>query len=212
MSRIVKIGYLRPEPELIARAGRIIMDGGVIAYPTETVYGIGCSAFKADAVARVYTIKRRDPNRAMILIAADPIQISELVETMPEPAEKLMEEFWPGPLTLVFQASPRLSEFAFRSSKTIAIRIPDCPVCLALLKYCGDPLVSTSANLSGEPEAITAGQVADTFGDALDLILDGGETPAKAPSTLVDITRDPPRILREGAISALEINTVLKIL
>ena len=212
MTQILKIDYHNPEPELIARAGRIITGAGVIAYPTETVYGIGCSAFITEAVNRVYSLKNRDQSKAMILIAADPIQISEMVETIPEAAEILMDEFWPGPLTLVFEVSPRLGEFAFRRSKTIAIRIPDCAICLALLKNCGFPIVSTSANKSGQPEATTAEQVIETFGDSVDAILDGGETPSKSPSTVVDITRTPPRILREGAISALEINTVLKIL
>jgi len=212
MSEILKIDPIHPEDDLIAIAAQLLQKGGVIAYPTETVYGIGCSAFNAEAVNRIYRLKNRDPSKALILIAADIIQISELVETIPEQAEKLIESFWPGPLTLVFKASSRLQEFAFRKSKTIAVRIPDCAICLALLKSCGFPLVSTSANLSGEPEATTAKEVADTFGDQLDMIIDGGRTPSRAPSTVVDITRTPVRIIREGAISALEINAVLEII
>jgi L-threonylcarbamoyladenylate synthase len=124
----------------------------------------------------------------------------------------LIEEFWPGPLTLVFKVSTRLKEFAFRNLETIAIRIPDCAICLALLKVCGFPIVSTSANKSGGPDATIAERVRETFGDNLDLIIDGGETPSRTPSTIVDITRTPARIVREGAISALEVKTVLEII
>ena len=211
MSKIIKIDPKDPEDDLISMAARILQKGGVIGYPTETVYGIGCNAYNAEAVNRIYKLKNRDPSKALILIAADIIQISELVEIIPEQAERLMENFWPGPLTLVFNASARLQDFAFRKSKTIAVRIPDCNICLALLKSCGFPLVSTSANRSGEPEATSADRVAQIFGDELDLIIDGGQTPSQRPSTVVDVTRTPARIIREGAISALEINTVLEI-
>jgi len=209
MSDVLKINPIRPEEDLIGLAARVLQNGGVIGYPTETVYGIGCSVFNADAVNRIYDLKNRDRSKALILIAADVMQISDLVEEIPEAAERLMENFWPGPVTLVFKASPRLQQFAFRKLKTIAIRIPDCAICLALLKACGVPIVSTSANLSGEPASTTALEVMNTFGSTLDLIIDGGETPSKTPSTVVDVTRSPARIIREGAISTLEINTVL---
>ncbi len=205
----MKINPIRPEEDLIGLAARVLQNGGVIGYPTETVYGIGCSVFNAEAVSRIYDLKNRDRSKALILIAADVLQISDLVEEIPEAAERLIENFWPGPVTLVFKASPRLQQFAFRKLKTIAIRIPDCAICLALLKACGFPIVSTSANLSGEPASTTALEVINTFGSTLDLIIDGGETPSKNPSTVVDVTRSPARIIREGAISILEINTVL---
>jgi L-threonylcarbamoyladenylate synthase len=147
----------------------------------------------------------------MILIAADTIQIGELVEEIPETAEILADNFWPGPLTMVFRLSERMKDVSFRNANTIAIRIPDSPICLSLLKMCGFPLVSTSANKSGQPESITAEQVLETFGDDLDLIIDGGQTPYSLPSTLVDVSREKVRILREGAISSLEIKTVLDI-
>jgi L-threonylcarbamoyladenylate synthase len=200
-----------PEPELIGRAAQILKKGGVIGYPTETVYGIGCSAFDNRAVSRVSELKHRDPRKALILIAADVIQVADLVETIPEVAERLIETFWPGPLTIVFKASARLQEFAFRKSKTIAVRVPDSLICLALLKSCGFPLVSTSANRSGEAESTNAQEVIRVFGDELDLIIDGGETPSKIPSTVVDVTRTPIRIIRQGAISEPEISTVLDV-
>lgn len=210
MCRILKINPIEPEADLIGQAAKVLQSGGVIGYPTETVYGIGCNAFDAEAVNRIFQLKQRDRGKAMILIAADLLQISDLVESIPESAEKLMENFWPGPLTMVFKSSQFLKDFAFRKSKTIAVRIPDCAICLSLLKTCDFPIVSTSANRSGEPDATTAEELISTFHNDLDLIIDGGRTPSKAPSTVVDLTRNPPRILREGIISVLEINTVLK--
>ena len=200
-----------PEADLIGRAAQILKKGGVIGYPTETVYGIGCSAFDSQAVSRVSALKHRDPRKALILIAADVLQVADLVETIPDVADRLIETFWPGPLTIVFKASERLQEFAFRKSKTIAVRVPDSLICLALLKSCGFPLVSTSANRSGEAESTYAHEVSRVFGDELDLIIDGGETPSKIPSTVVDVTRTPIRIIRQGAISEPEISTVLDV-
>jgi L-threonylcarbamoyladenylate synthase len=211
MTEIIKIDPVTPEPEAISTAAKILIDGGVIGYPTETVYGIGCSAFNAQAVNRIYDLKNRDKSKAFILIAADIIQISDLVETIPPTAERLIDNFWPGPLTIVFNSSSRLQEFAFRKSKTIAVRIPDCKICQALLTVCGFPIVSTSANKSGEPATTNANDVLSVFGEQLDALIDGGTTPSVLPSTVVDITKSPARIVRKGAISALEIKTVLEV-
>ncbi len=197
---------------MIEQAAEVLIRGGVIGYPTETIYGIGCSAFDAKAVDRIYQLKNRDRRKAMILVAGDIIQVSELVKSIPEAAEKLIENFWPGPLTIIFEASSRVKEFAFGKSKTVAVRIPACTICLELIRETGFPLVSTSANVSGQPAGTTAQQGAEAFGDQLDLIVDGGRTPETVPSTLVDITRTPARIVRQGAISNLEINTVLETL
>lgn len=211
MSNVVKIDPVNPQHDLIERAAGILISGGVIGYPTETVYGIGCSAFDAEAVERIIRLKNRDHSKAMILIASDTVQVRELVTTIPENAEKLIENFWPGPLTLVFESSSRLKDFVFGTTKTVAIRIPDSVLCLELIKETGFPIVSTSANISGQPDSTTADQVVELFGSQLDLIIDGGPTPEKIPSTVVDITHAPPRIVRKGAITPLEINTVLEI-
>lgn len=211
MNNILKINAQMPEHQLIERVADILKRGGVIGYPTETVYGIGCNAFNAKAVDRVYKLKNRDRKKAMVLIAGDIVQISDLVKSIPESAEKLIDNFWPGPLTIIFETSSRINEFAFGKSKTIAVRIPDCSICLEMIKETGFPLVSTSANLSGESASTNAEAVAAIFGQELDIIIDGGTTPEKRPSTLVDITKNPAKIIREGAISALEINTVLEL-
>jgi L-threonylcarbamoyladenylate synthase len=210
MSEIIKISSKQPEDDLVSRVVRVLQKDGVIGYPTETVYGIGSNAFSATAVDRIYSLKNRDHSKALIVIAADIIQISDLVEEIPESAERLMENFWPGPLTLVFRAAKELKRSPFHHSQTIAIRIPDCPICLALLKSSGFPIISTSANRSGELPATNAAQVNEMFGDQLDLIVDGSETLSTTPSTVVDVTWLPVRIIREGAISKLEIDTVLE--
>ncbi|MBN1541473.1 threonylcarbamoyl-AMP synthase [candidate division KSB1 bacterium] len=209
---IIKVNPYGPEDDLIGQAARVLQNGGVIGYPTDTVYGIGCNAFDFSAVNRIYALKNRDHSKAMILIAADLIQIRDLVKEIPESAEILADNFWPGPLTIVFELSGKFTDLAVRKSNTVAIRIPDSTICLSLLKSCGFPIVSTSANRSGQPESLTAEQVIETFGNELDLIVDGGPTPSTLTSTVVDITREKPKILREGALSALEINTVLDIL
>jgi len=211
MKNIIKINNLTPEPELISDAAAILQNGGVIGYPTETVYGIGCNAFDEKAVNRIYDLKHRDKSNALIIIAADIIQISDIVQSIPEQAEKLIDNFWPGPLTMVFEMSKTLKDFPFGKSKTIAIRIPDCPICLSLLKISGFPIVSTSANISGQPAASKASEVYSYFGKQLDLIIDGGETPSHEPSTVIDITKTPARMIREGAITPLEITTVIDI-
>lgn len=212
MNNLISINPKRPEHPFIEQVADVLIAGGIIGYPTETIYGIGCSAFDAEAVERIYRLKGRDRQKTMILIAGDIVQVSELVKSIPVSAEKLIDSFWPGPLTLIFEASSRLHEFAFGKSKTIAVRIPDCTICLELIRETGFPLVSTSANISGQDAAVAAQQVAEAFGDQLDVIIDGGPSPERAPSTLVDITRTPARIVRRGAISDLEINTVLETL
>ena len=208
--RVLKINQTSPEHEKIERAAEILVQGGVIGYPTETVYGLGCDAYNSKAVERIFRLKQRDRRKALILIAGDIMQISDMVETIPEAAERLINNFWPGPLTLIFESSSRIKDCAFGRSKTVAIRIPDSLICQELIKETGFPLVSTSANRSGEPASTTAQQVQSVFQSELDLIIDGGPTSETIPSTLVDITRTPARIVREGAISSLEINTVLK--
>ncbi len=209
MGNILKIDPVNPQHLLIEETAKVLRRGGVLGYPTETIYGIGCNTFNTQAVERIFQLKNRDRSKAMIIIAGDTVQVSELVTSIPESAEKLIDNFWPGPLTIVFEVSSRLKDFAFGRSKTIAIRIPDSVICLELIKETGFPLVSTSANISGQVPATSAEQVTAYFGNQLDLIVDGGPSQETNPSTVVDITHATPRIVREGAISSLEINTVL---
>lgn len=209
MDSILRINPRKPDPQLIIQAAKVLIGGGIIGYPTETVYGIGCNAFNAAAVDRIYELKGRDRGKAMIVIAGDILQVRELVKEIPPAAEKLIDNFWPGPLTIIFHAAERMNAVFRGAHNTIAVRIPDSRISLSLIRQTGFPLISTSANCAGQPPSTTAEEVAAVFGSQLDLIIDGGPTPAKMPSTVVDVTRVPVRIVRQGAVSALEIRTVL---
>ncbi len=206
---ILKINASDPDPLLVRKAATILQRGGVIGYPTETVYGLGCNAYDQAAVERIYELKGRPRNRALILIAADSMQVRELTESIPDAAEKLIDAFWPGPVTIIFKSSQWLKAKCPTAADTVAVRIPNSPLCLELIKQCGFPMVSTSANLSGRPPATTAEQVAEIFGDRLDLIIDGGPSPESVPSTVIDAVHEPPKVVRQGAVSALEIRSIL---
>jgi len=204
---IIKIDPVNPEPEKIAVAAAVINSGGVIGYPTETVYGIGCCVHHEEAVRRIYELKKRVKHKPLSVIIADRNQLCDLVEGISPIAERLMQAFWPAPLTLIFNASLSLGAVLLAHGNTIGIRIPASQICLDLLRQSGTAIVSTSANLSGKPDARTAGQVIESFGAKLDLIIDGGATPRSAPSTVVDTTSLQPKLVRVGAISEDEIKT-----
>lgn len=182
-------------------AAQAVLGGGVIAFPTDTLYGLGASLHCEEALKRVYEIKGRDPPKPLLLLVADIESLSPLVAEISGVARRLMGAFWPGPLTLVFQASDNVPRVCLGGGKTVGIRLPNSAVALALLKEVQVPLTAPSANLSGDPEPTSAQQVAANLGDRVDLILDGGPCENSRPSTLVDVTGSQPKILREGRIS-----------
>lgn len=193
----------------IVRAADRIRSGGVVVYPTETVYGLGADPFNPVAFERIFSLKGREAEKGLILLIRGRPDLDALVANIPRTAEVLMDAFWPGPLTLVFPASPSLPEHLPGSSPTIALRMSDAPVASALLRHVGGPITSTSANLSGQPPARSAGEALDTLGGDVDLILDGGTAPDSRPSTLVDVSVPHPRVLRPGRIAETDINRVL---
>ena len=188
------------------RAYAILKRGGVVAFPTDTVYGLGASIGIKQAVERVYRIKGRPNNRALPLILADLSQIDEVARSVPPLARLLAESFWPGPLTLVLFKSDSVPDIVTGSSETVAVRIPAHPIPIALVRGVGMPIVGTSANLSGQPSALTAEEARAQLGDRVDLIIDG-ECPGGKESTIVDLTGETPVILREGALSREEAET-----
>ncbi len=208
--QIVKVDAEQPDMVLVKRAAELIACGGVVAYPTDTVYGLGADPHNLRAVQRVFEMKGREASKALTLILADVGQLEGLVSYMPNAAKKLMAAFWPGPLTIVLPLAPGLDLPALRGSETVAVRVPASALCRALAQLSGTPLTATSANLSGQPEPTTAEQVAATLGPHLDLIIDGGPSPLRVPSTLVDATVEPPVILRPGAIPMERIYTALR--
>ena len=186
----------------------ILRKGGLVAYPTDTVYGLGASASLPEAVARVYAVKQRPRTMPLPLLVADRSQISRLADPVPEIAWLLIERFLPGALTIVLPRSASASDVLTAGERTIALRIPAHPVPIALIEGLGSPIVGTSANLSGQPSALTADEVRSQLGGSVELVIDGGPCPGGKESTVVDVTGQMPVLLREGAISAEELEQV----
>jgi len=188
----------------------ILRQGGIVAYPTDTLYGLGASMTSRQAVERIYRVKQRPPDMALPLLVADISQIEALAETVPEVARKLIEKFLPGALTIVLPASLSVPEIVTAGGTTVAVRIPAHPVPIALIEGIGAPLVGTSANVSGKPSPLTADEVYNQLGDKVDLIIDEGKPCPGTASTIVDVTGEVPVVTREGAISREEIERVFK--
>ena len=195
------------EPDAIQQVLEVLQQGGLVAIPTDTVYGLGALVFDVAAVERIYTAKGRPGEKAIPVLIGDPLELEKIVLEIPENAAILAEHFWPGPLTLVFPKLPGLPA-AVASGATIGVRIPDHRLARALLQQTG-PMAVSSANLSGMPNPMTAGEVMEQLDERIDLILDGGRTPGGMPSTVVDCTGQDPQILREGPISKAEIMRIL---
>ena len=190
----------------------ILVDGRLVAFPTDTVYGLGACFDNLAAVEMVYKVKKRPYNMGLPLLVADESQISEVVEYIPHNARLLIQKFMPGGLTLVMPRAKSVPDIVTGGSETVAVRIPAHPVPIALIKGVGKPIIGTSANISGKPSALTAGEVRLQFGDELHLIIDDGRCEGGGESTIVDVTGDVPRLLREGAISRAEIERVCQII
>jgi len=209
MTKIFNIHPERPDLELLREAAKVILKNGVIGYPTETVYGLGANALSDAAVEKIFELKGREKHKPILIIAAELDQVKKLVASFPAKAEILAQAFWPGALTMVLEAAPQLSKLLLGGGNQIGIRIPGSKICLELLKYCGVPITSTSANLSGQKNPISASEVRENFGDKLDLIIDGGESQSSVPSTVVVVAADNIKLIREGAISKSKITQVI---
>ena len=210
MPQILEINPVKPQDALIRRAVVVLQAGGVVAFPTETFYGLAADAMNGDAIERIFAIKGRAFSNPIALIAGDKSGIGALVAEIPAAAQRLMQAFWPGPLTLLFSASFRISPRLTAGTGKIGIRVSSHPIAAGLARRLDGPITATSANLSGAPECSTAAEVLANLGDCVDLVIDGGATPGGQGSTLFDITSDPPACLREGAISRLIIQEALK--
>jgi L-threonylcarbamoyladenylate synthase len=211
MTLLLKIDPEKPDEEKLTEAVRILVAGGVAAFPTETFYGLGADARNEAAVEKIFRIKGRDFRNPIALIVADDREVSPLVEDIPATAKILMQRFWPGPLTLIFRAAPTVSSRLTGGTGKIGIRISNHPVARLLAAGLAGPLTATSANLSGGPECSSADAVVSTLGDLPDAVIDGGPTPGGAGSTILDVTVSPPRILREGAIPGCLIRDALNL-
>jgi L-threonylcarbamoyladenylate synthase len=198
--------------ESIVVAARVLAEGGLVAFPTDTVYGVGAHAFQPEAVERIYTAKIRSRDKAIPILLARADDLVLVAERIPDTAWRLAERFWPGGLTLVLPKKASVPDVVSAGGTTVAVRVPDHPVSLALIATLGAPLAATSANLSGHPSPVTTQEVETELRGRIELILDGGRCPGGVPSTVLDLTTDPLAILRAGAISVEEIKAVLEVL
>ncbi len=196
--------------QLVERGISILKQGGIVAFPTDTVYGLGAWISSEQAVERIYQVKGRPRNMALPLLLADISQIGEVAHPVPQIAWFLARTFWPGALTLVLHKSGSVPDIIAAGGETVAVRVPNHPIPMMLAAGAGVPIVGTSANLSGEPSALTADEVYSQFGDKIDLIIDGGKCPGGEESTIVDVTGETPVVLREGAIAREELERVCR--
>jgi len=189
----------------VDRAIEILKAGGIVAFPTDTVYGLGGDVFKIEVVERIYRVKRRPRHLPMPVLLADSTQVAAAVGSVPGIAQFLMRRFWPGGLTLVLSKNPSLPDIITAGSNKVAVRVPDHIVPLTLIRGLGAPIIGTSANISDKPSPVTAEEVEQQLGGQVDLIIDMGRCPGGRESTVVDVTGGTPVILRQGVIPEEEI-------
>lgn len=198
-----------PSPSAVERAAVILRQGGLVAFPTDTLYALGADASNRQAVKRVFAVKGRNPGSPIPLLVADLTMAIQLVGELPEAAMRLAGRYWPGPLTLVVPAPRSIYTALTAGTSRIGLRVPDAPVALALIREFGGPVTGTSANRSGERDPLDANEVLHQLGDRVDVILDGGPLAAGRPSTVVDVTTSPPVIVRPGPVGQREIFDLL---
>ena len=187
------------EAHAIAVALEVMRMGGIVAYPTETFYGLGAMASSEEALEKLFSLKERGIEKAASLIIGTPSDADRLAAEVTPVAKKLMAAHWPGPLTLVLRAAEGLSDYITKDG-TVALRVPGDSFALRLARAAGFPITATSANPAGEPPAVTADHVEKYFGQSVNLVIDGGPAPGGEPTTIIDATGETPRVLRQGAL------------
>jgi len=197
----MKVSPKAPQKKLILTAAEVLRRGGLVAFPTETVYGLGADALNADAVKQIFVAKGRPLDNPMIVHIASVTDLKTLTTHLPKEAEQLIDKFWPGPLTLILHKSPDVPDDVTGGLDTVAVRMPQNKIALALIKALGHPVAAPSANLSGRPSGTTAGHVLQDFAGKIDMIIDGGPVTVGVESTVLDLSRKPPAILRPGAVT-----------
>ncbi len=191
------------------RALQVLSESGLVAFPTDTFYALGAAAQDEDAVTRVFVAKRRPREDPLPVFVADRDQWRALVADLPEAARRLADRFWPGSLTIVCWRGPKTPSVLTGGGDTIGVRQPALPIAVELCRALGGPVVGTSANTHGTPAPVTAAQVALDLGAEVDVILDGGRCPLARPSTVIDVTRKPPAVVRAGVVTVEAVREVL---
>ena len=197
---IVTINSDCPEEDRINEAVSLIQQGAICAYPTETFYGLGADVTNDQAIKRLFDLKRRDYGNPVAVIVSDRDMLASIVAEIPEKALRLMDVFWPGPLTILFKTNKNISSRLTTNTGKIGIRISSHPVATALVKKLGRPLTTTSANLSGFPASSNTRHLKSYFGEKIDMIVDSGDLAPSAGSTVVDVTEEKIALIREGVI------------
>ncbi|KUO42525.1 MAG: tRNA threonylcarbamoyladenosine biosynthesis protein [Candidatus Hadarchaeum yellowstonense] len=206
---VLKVSPVQPEPEKIKIAAQTIRDGGLVAFPTETVYGLGANALDERAVLRIFQAKNRPTDNPLIVHIANKEDVYLLAETVPSKAEILIDRFWPGPLTLLMPKSELVPAATTAGLATVAIRMPSHPIARALIAEADVPIAAPSANLAGKPSPTTAQHVWDDLSGKIEVLIDGGEVGFGVESTVLDLTADPPTVLRPGPVTVGELRQIL---
>jgi L-threonylcarbamoyladenylate synthase len=202
---VYSIDPVKPNVRVVAAAARVLRHGGLVAFPTETVYGLGANALDAAAVARIFAAKGRPANNPLIVHIADTAQVQQIAVAWPESAALLAERFWPGPLTLVLPKRDTVPDVVTANGPTVAVRVPAHPVAQTLLRAAGVPIAAPSANRSTELSPTRAEHVLRGLAGRIEMLLDGGPTSGGIESTVLDLTTMPPRLLRPGPIGIAEL-------
>jgi len=208
-TRIVKINFKNPEISKIKEAANIIKMGGLVAFPTETVYGLGANGLDRKAVKKIFLVKGRPQDNPLILHISEIKQIYFLVNEIPNNAKKLIKRFWPGPLTIIFKKTKIVPDIVTCGLDTVAIRMPDNKIALELIEFAGVPIAAPSANISGRPSPTNAKHVAEDLMGSIDMLIDGGSVNIGIESTVIDLTQNPPVILRPGKITQKQIEKII---
>jgi L-threonylcarbamoyladenylate synthase len=209
MSEIFDLNPKRISRNIINRVATIVREGGIILYPTETIYGLGCNLFNEEAVKRLYMLKKRSEKKPILVLVRNLSMLKELVADVPLLSLRLMKRFWPGPLTLIFRARQGMSELVTAHSGKIGIRISSYPFCLKLLEVCQTPILSTSANISGQKSISEIKSLKQLFVSQVEAIITAHDLSPSPPSTVVDISDGKLKLIREGTISKRQLETVV---
>jgi len=204
-----KISALDPEPQIIQAAAEVLMAGGLLAFPTTGLYGLGADALNPNAVDKIFSIKQRDSDKPILVLVKDESELEKITAKVPASAAKMMAAFWPGSLTIILEAQPDLPKVLTGGTGKIGIRVPRHPVASALVSAFDRPMTGTSANISGGKGCSTVADLDPGLVQDLDLVLDAGPLMGGVGSTVVDATSDPPSVLREGAVSKKKLLAVL---
>ena len=211
MTKILKVDPENPDAEVLSEAARVIRDGGLVVFPTETVYGIGANAFDEKACRKIFIAKGRPQDNPLIVHISSLDMLERVVSKVPERAYRFIDKLWPGPLTLIMEKDPSVPGVVSASLPTVAVRMPSHPVAKLLIELSGCPIAAPSANLSGKPSPTSFDHVKDDMMGRVDVIIDSGETPFGIESTIIDLTKDPPELLRPGPLTVEQISEISEI-